>query len=199
MKLRDCAALTELVDPNLKYIHSFGGSLLVFLVESSNGPSILKMGLPDCIKLHNPIDLSWWAGGWEEQHAQNEERALRTLEGIAGIPRLYTSYKTYYSPKKSFTAVLKEYIVGKPLTEALAKTNKEIQKRMRDLIVEVGKRKVFVYDVSPRHNLLLRDSQPYIFDFGLAEIGRPDKGNKRLLEDMHQEFLAFRDWFFPDI
>ena len=150
--------LTDLVDPNLKFIKPLGRSLArVNLVESEHGLSVLKIGTS--------------FGEEYQDHTENGKKSLEVLSGVIGVPQFYDSYQKNLRSRGNYIAVLKEYIVGKEAPKELFFDDSFLNK-MRELFREVGAKRVrfeFLGDIITQ-NIIMRYNQPHIIDWGFSEV-----------------------------
>ncbi len=195
--------LTALIDPNLRFVKDFGKSLstAVYRVESEHGPAVLKIGF-------NDSDIRLGPGVLD--HIKQEKAALEVLDGVKGIPKLYTSYyKDDKDGKFLYLAVLKEYIEGislKDTPEARRITKSPVfEAKMSDLIKDINNRGVILregpHEFCYTNIIVAPDFQPYFIDLGYAMMPnsidvKRDKLSvlKWLLQTQYDQF---KEAYFP--
>ncbi len=170
------------IDPSLKHIYTYPGSLLyVCKVEKAGQPYILKLfdskAMPDC---RDPLSFG-------REHIENEHQALELLKGVYGIPSLVQVYDT-----GRFKAVLKEFIDGIGYGN-LSREREEIGAKLYVLYVEMMLKGVIYLDPSPG-NILVANKHPFIVDFGYVAFRSKLNANLRqitqkLAFDKLDEFL----------
>ena len=95
-----------------------------------------------------------------------EEKALRRLAGVKGIPPLYRRIGLY--------ALVTEFVDAEPLSK-LRKSDgipPDFADRLEKLFEEIESRGVFHGDPHFRNILCGRDGQPYLIDFSLSYVRR---------------------------
>ncbi|HNQ24190.1 MAG TPA: hypothetical protein PKK06_13970 [Phycisphaerae bacterium] len=103
-----------------------------------------------------------WIGRWLRQR---EERFLRLLADVDGVPRLLARW--------SDTGLVRTFIEGRPLRNGEPVAD-DFHPRLQALVATLHRRGVAYVDLEKCGNVIVgEDGKPYLIDFQISWIGRP--------------------------
>ncbi|MDP2621152.1 MAG: serine/threonine protein kinase [Hyphomicrobiales bacterium] len=114
--------------------------------------------------LRDLSERKWWAAPISAHLARREVRALKTLAGVSGVPRLLG---------REAKRIYRQWLPGVPLHVAEPHGDVAYFKQARAILAELRKRGVTHNDLAkPQNWLRAPDGRPQLLDFQLAHVHR---------------------------